>query len=93
MIQINEVYNKIIGILQRRGPCLPIHVAKEMNMSTLFVSAFLAELVSNRKIKVSNLKVGGSPLYFLEGHEQKLENFYNYLHPKESEAFLLLKNK
>jgi len=91
MIQVHEVHNRIISILQRKGPCLPIHVAKELNISTLFVSAFLAELVENKKVKISNLKVGGSPLYFLGGHETQLANFYNYLHPKESEAFLLLK--
>lgn len=92
MIQVNEIHNKIISTLQKRGPSLPIHLTKELNISTLFVSAFLAELVENRKIRISNLKVGGSPLYFLEGQESKLENFYNYLHPKESEVFLLLKN-
>lgn len=94
MIQIQETYQKIIGSIQRRGPSLPIQIAKEMGMATLFISAFLAELVGNKRVRVSNLKMGGSPLYYLEGQEEKLENFYNYMHPKEGEAFLLLrKNK
>ncbi|MBS3080794.1 hypothetical protein J4221_04950 [Candidatus Pacearchaeota archaeon] len=92
MIQIHETHNKIIDIIRKRGPSLPMHVAKEINMSSLFISAFLAEMVSSRKIRISNLKVGGSPLYYLEGQEPALENFHNYLHPKESEALLSLKN-
>lgn len=88
---IKEIHEKIISALRRRGPSLPVHMAKELNMSSLFVSAFLSELADEKKIKISSLKVGGSPLYFLEGQEEKLENFYNYLHQKEIEAFQLLK--
>ncbi|MEN9625732.1 MAG: hypothetical protein RL557_60 [archaeon] len=94
MIQVQETYQKIITSIQRRGPSLPVQIAKEVNMSSLFISAFLAELVGNKRVRVSNLKVGGSPLYYIEGQEEKLEQFYNYMHPKEGEAFLLLrKNK
>ena len=86
-----EVKNQIISIIERRGPSLPVHVAKETKLSILFASAFLSELVSEQKIKISNMKVGGSPLYFTEGQENMLENFYQYLNSKEKEAFLLLK--
>jgi len=90
-MKTKEIYEKIIRFLSLKGPSLPIQIAKELNMNSLFVSAFLAEMVDNNKIKISNLKVGGSPLYFLGGHEARLENFYNYLHPAEAETFLLLK--
>ncbi len=91
MIEQNETHNKIIKVLNEKGPSLPIQIAKEIGMSSLFISAFLSELTNEKKIKMSHLKVGGSPLYFLEGQEEKLEPFYKYLHPKESETFLLLK--
>ena len=90
-MDIKETHNKIINILNRRGPGLPIQIAKEMGISSLFVSAFLSELYNEKRIKISNLRVGGSPLYFLEGHEWKLENYYQFMHPKEIEAFQLLK--
>jgi hypothetical protein len=93
MIQTNETHNKIIIAIKNNGPSLPIHIAKKINMSSLFVSAFLSELITEKKVKISNLKVGGSHLYFLEGQEEQLEKFYTYLHPKEAEAFLLLKEK
>jgi hypothetical protein len=91
MIEANETHEKIISVLKEKGPSLPINISKDIGMSSLFVSAFLSELTNGKKIKVSHLKVGGSPLYFLEGQEGKLEDFFNYLPSREADAFLLLK--
>lgn len=93
MLEKNEVHSKILGIIQRRGPSLPMQIAREINMSSLFVSAFLSELAGEQKIRISSLKVGGSPLYYIPGQEPFLENFHSYLNPKEAEAFLLLKSR
>jgi hypothetical protein len=84
-------HEKIIGFLDEKGPSLPINIAKALQMSSLFISAFLSELTNEKRINVSSLKVGGSPLYYLSGQENKLEDYYKYLHPREAEAFLLLK--
>lgn len=92
MVEVNLIKNKIIDSIKKRGPSLPIQIAKEIGINSLFTSAFLSELADENKIKVSSLKVGGSPLYFLEGQEEKLEKFHTYLPAKEIEAFLLLKN-
>ena len=86
-----ETHEKIINVLREKGPSLPINIAKAVEISSLFVSAFLSELTNQKRIKVSSLKVGGSPLYYVGGHEKKLEDYYKYLHPRESEAFLLLR--
>lgn len=94
MINTHEIKNKIISSIEKRGPSLPIQIAKELAMNSLFVAAFLSELNDEKRLKVSSLKVGGSPLYFLTGQEEQLEKFYKFLHPKEAEAFeLLRKNK
>jgi len=92
-MEINEIHKKIIDFKKSKGPSLPIPIEKEINQSSLFVSAYLSELADEKKIKISHLKVGGSPLYLLEGQEQQLEKFYKYMHPKEAETFLLLKKK
>jgi len=90
-MEINETHEKIVNIIQEKGPSLPIQIAKKLDISSLFISAFLSELSKQKRIKISHLKVGGSPLYFIEGQEEQLEPFYKYLHPREAEAFLLLK--
>jgi hypothetical protein len=92
-MQSNINHEKIIEVIKRKGPSLPIQISKEVGLSSLFISAFLSELAGEKKVKISHLKVGGSPLYFLEGQEEQLEKFYNYMHPREAEAFLLLKEK
>src|SRR3989344_6822136 len=86
-----EIHKKIISFLNEKGPSLPINISKSLGINSLFASAFLSELVNQNSIKVSNLKVGGSPLYYMEGQQKKLEDYYKYLHPREAEAYILLK--
>lgn len=88
-----QIKEKIISFLKIRGPSLPVHIAKETQMSMLFASAFLSELLSEKKIKLSYMRVGSSPLYLVQGQEYRLENFSNFLKSKEKESFALLKEK
>ena len=83
----------ILSTIQSKGPSLPIHIARAINLNTLFASAFLSELYGEKRIKMSNLKVGSSSLYYLEGQETQLENFINYLNQREQQAFTLLKKE
>jgi len=85
--------DKIISLIQIRGPSLPVHVSKEIQQSTLFSSAFLSELLSEKRLKMSQMKVGGSPLYFIVGQEPQLERFAHHLKSREKDAFELLKEK
>ncbi len=87
----SKIKENIISTLKRRGPCLPVHIASEIGTSILFASAFLSELVSEKKIRMSYMKVGSSPLYLIPGQEYLLEKFSQYLRSKERDAFELLK--
>ena len=93
MQDANEIKERIISALKLRGPSLPVHIAGEIKTSILFSSAFLGELFSEKKVRISHMKVGSSPLYFLPGQESSLENFSQHLKSKEKDAFLLLKEK
>ena len=86
-----ETKGKIISTIKIRGPSLPVNVANQAGISTIFAGAFLSELANEKMINISNMKVGGSPLYFIPGQEPLLDNFYSYLPGKEKEAFLRLK--
>jgi len=87
------IKEKIIYILKTKGPSLPVHIAKETGLSILFASAFLSELLSEKKIKISNMRVGSSPIYFIKEQENNLEKYASYLKSKERESFILLKEK
>jgi len=88
-----DMKSRITSFIKIHGPSLPIHISKETKSTLLLASAFLADMVSEKTIKISNLKVGGSPVYFLPGQEQMLENFHKFLPGKEREAFQLLKDR
>lgn len=88
-----EVKQKIFKYLEEKGPELPVHIAKHISMNTLFASAFLSEMASEGTVKISDMKVGGSPLYFTQSRIALLENFTKFLNEKEREAWALLKEK
>ena len=83
----------ILQLINSNGPILPVHAAKAIGSDILMASAHLSELVSRKKVRVSKIKVGGSPLYYLPGQEPKLEGFSDNLNLKEKEAFELLRLK
>ncbi|MBT4936167.1 hypothetical protein HOL21_00830 [Candidatus Woesearchaeota archaeon] len=67
--------DKILNFLRVTGPTLPSKVAKNIGSEILIASAHLSDLNSQRKLRISNLKVGGSPLYYLPGQEEQLYPF------------------
>jgi len=91
--QIDAKYTKerIVKFLKEKGPELPVHIAKHVGLNTLFTSAFLSELASEGLIKISDMKVGGSPLYYVSENVALLENYFSSLGAKEREACILLK--
>lgn len=91
VVNIQEVKDKIIGFLDEKGPNLPIPVAKSLNIQTMLASAVLSELISEKRIAISNLRIGNSPLYYLPGQEAKLEPFSNNLNGVEKDACNKLK--
>ncbi|MFH0808657.1 MAG: hypothetical protein V1888_03525 [archaeon] len=91
MIDVQEKKNKIISFLKISGPSLPVKIAKIIEMDPVFASAILSELLDTNQIKTSHLKIGASPLYFIPGQEQKLEDHTENLKPLEKQALLKLK--
>jgi len=92
-LNIFEKKPRVIEILGEQGPSLPSQISNKISLSLLFTSALLSEMVSDKTVRISYLKVGGSPLYLLPGQENMLENFTKHLHSKEKEALSLLKEK
>jgi hypothetical protein len=82
---------KILKFIEINGPSLPVHISKHLRLDSLLSSAFLSDLLSDKELKISCLRVGNSPLYFIRGQEFQLEKFANFLPGKEQEAFYLLK--
>lgn len=89
-----ETRDKILELIKAKGPVFPSQISKEIGSNILMASAHLAELTASGKLKISTLKVGGSPLYYLSGQEDMLQRFTSNLNDKEKKAYdLLQQNK
>lgn len=91
MQNTGEIKDKIVQFLENTGPSLPVHIASNIQQNSLFTSAFLSELLAERRIKTSNMRIGSSPLYMIQGQEAQLEKFQDSIKGKEKEALVLLK--
>lgn len=85
-----ENRDKILQIVKVKGPVLPVQISKEIGMNILMSSAHLAELTASSLLKISHVKVGGSPVYYLPGQESMLQKFIGSLNDKEKKAYDLL---
>ena len=88
------VQDDIIRFLKITGPTIPSKVAKHIKTEILFASAHLSDLSSQKKVKISSLKVGGTPLYYLPGQEDQLYHFAaGNLNPKDYQVLERLKSE
>lgn len=92
--RILELKEKVFEYIDTHGPLLPSTVAKEFRVTNIFVSALMSELASNKRIKISKAKIGGSPLYYVKHQETKLVDMLrNSIGQKPKEALDILKEK
>src|SRR3989344_6801922 len=91
--KLNRNKDQILSLINMRGPSLPVQIARTISLEPLFASAFLSELYAEGRIKLSNLRVGSSPLYYSSGQEHMLEKCVEHLNQREKEALRLLKKE
>jgi DNA repair exonuclease SbcCD ATPase subunit len=83
--------DQVLQVISKEGPVLPIKISKAIGTNLLFASAVLSELVSKNKLKVSNVKIGSSPLYYKPGQESRLQGFSKHLNDKDKKVYDILK--
>lgn len=81
---------KVLQTIRIRGPVIPAQIAKVIGTDIMMASAILSELVSKNALKISHVKFGSTPLYYLPGQESRLQDFAKNLHEKEKKAYDLL---
>ncbi len=85
--------DRLVQIVRMKGPLLPSQLNRELNTNLLFASAMLSELVDKKVLRLTYLKVGGSPLYYAPGQEHRLQEFGGKLGEKDRRAFELLRER
>ncbi len=91
MQKVMQTKERIMELIRQRGPELPVRIANTIRVSNIFTAAFMSELISEQKLRISNMRVGSSPLYYIQGQEEQLQKYVDHLNHKEKEAFNLLK--
>ena len=82
--------SEALKVVVERGPLQPSQIATTVNTNILFASAILSELVDAKKIKITYVKRGGSPFYYVSGQEEKLMDEVYLIHNISLRVFLLL---
>jgi len=90
-VDVSKLKETILEVVKNEGPVLPVAVSRKLGRDTYFAGAVLSELVNNKSIRISSAKIGGSPLYYVNGQENKLDKLYDYLPEREKEAYELLR--
>jgi hypothetical protein len=81
----------VLRFIRGKGPVIPVQIAKEIGQNIMMAGAVLSEMTSSGKLKVSKIKIGGSPLYYVPGQESRLMGFSQYLGGKERVTYDLLR--
>jgi hypothetical protein len=85
--------DEVLRLVKQKGPVIPIHLRKDLNTDTVLIGAILSQLVAEGKIKVSRVKIGGSPTYYAVGDDAKLVDFMKHLNEKDRRAAEMLQEK
>lgn len=86
-------HTKILQIIRIRGPVMPSQINKEVNVDVLTGSAILSELADKGQLKISNIKVGNSPLYYAPGQESMLQKYADHLNSQDKAVFDMLRER
>ncbi len=84
---------KVLEFVKTHGPVIPLQIKRALGGELLFIGAILSELRSKGQIKATHLKYGGTPFYYCEGQEERLQELIKYLNEKDKETIELLRNK
>ncbi len=93
VLDLGDKRERALEIVKLKGPLLPVQIAKEIDTDIMFAGAILSELIANGKIKITTVKVGGSPLYYVDEQKDKLQELVKNLNEKDQKTAELLKEK
>jgi hypothetical protein len=80
----------VLSAVKAKGYVIPSDVSKQFAVDTFIMGAMLSDLVSEKKLFVSTVKIGGSPVYYAPEAKEKLQELFKYLNEKDKQTYLLL---
>lgn len=85
---------RVEAVMRQKGPTIPNEIRMALGEGDTFtIGAVLSEMTSKGKVKITSVKKGGSPYYYLVGQEHLLERVSSSLNEKDLRAMQLLKGR
>ncbi len=84
---------EVLLAVKAKGYVVPSDLIKQFHLDTFIMGAVLSDLVSEKKLFISSVKIGGSPVYYVPEAKEKLQELFKYLNEKDKQTYLLLQER
>ncbi len=86
--------SEVFEVVKSHGPIIPIRIKKVIGRGdSVIVGAYLSQLLKSGDVKITSVKIGGSPFYYVSGQESKLDALSEHLNEKDKRTYFLLREK
>jgi len=73
MPQPTNILDRILELVQKNGPSLPVDISSKLGLDSFLASAYMQQLVEQGRLGVGKKFVGGSKIFFIPGQESTAE--------------------
>jgi hypothetical protein len=84
---------QVLSVVRMKGLVVPSDLVREFHADTFIMGAVLSDLVHDKTVAVTTVKIGGSPVYYAIENKEKLVDLYKYLNEKDKATYMLLCDK
>lgn len=84
---------QVLQMVKMKGFVVPSDLVRQFHSDTFIMGAVLSDLVHDKKLGVSTVKIGGSPVYYPPESKEKLLDLVKYLNEKDKATFALLQKQ
>ncbi|MFT4260910.1 MAG: hypothetical protein ACMXX9_00575 [Candidatus Woesearchaeota archaeon] len=91
---MNITKEEILSVVKDKGPIIPLDIKRALNKGdSMIIGAMLSQLINSGEVKITNVKLGSSPFYYVKEQLEKLEELSEYLNEKDKRAYNLLREE
>ncbi len=84
----------VLRLVRTKGPVIPNELKRDLKQGdTVLLGAMLSELASKGLVRISKVKIGGSPFYYDPQQPATLEKAADHLNEKDQRTWRLLKER
>lgn len=83
----------VLEAVKMRDYVVPSDLIRQFNVNTFIIGAVLSDLVNDKKLAITTVKIGGSPAYYAPEKKENIQQLVKYLNEKDKVTFTILQAK